>query len=57
MLELEAERVRADAAAAAARAAGRRHLSKASNINGKIRAKKNLIAELKSDIRRLQSQL
>jgi hypothetical protein len=55
--QLEAERARADSAAAAARAAGRMHLSKANNINGKIRAKKNLITELKSDIRRLQSQL
>lgn len=55
--ELEAERVRADAAAAAARAAGRMHLSKANSINGKIRAKKNMIAELKSDIRSLQSKL
>ena len=55
--DLEAERVRADAAAAAARAAGRMHLSKGNSINGKIRAKKNLIAQLNADIRSLQSQL
>ncbi len=55
--DLMAERARADAAAAAARASGRMHLSKAGNINGKIRSKKNQVAELKSDIRRLQSRL
>lgn len=55
--ELEAERTSANAAAAAARAAGRMHLNKASSFTSKIRAKNNLIAELKSEIRRLQSQL
>jgi chromosome segregation ATPase len=55
--DLEAERVRADAAAAAARAAGRMHLSKGNSINGKIRSKKNQIIGLKDEIRRLQAQL
>lgn len=57
IVDLQAESSRADAAAAAARAAGRRHLSKSNNINGKIRSKKNRIAELKNEIARLQSQL
>lgn len=55
--ELEQEIVRADAAAAAARAAGRMHLSKSNNIRGKIRSKKEFISTLKADIQRLQSQI
>ncbi len=53
----EADLVRAQADADAARAAGKMHLSKSGSINGKIAFQKKRIAGLQSDISMLQSQL
>lgn len=53
----ERDKVQADAAAAAARAAGRMHLSKSGSINSRIRSKRNQIATLSAEITRLKAQL
>ena len=54
---LEQEKIQAQAEAAAARAAGKMHLSKSGSINSRIRSKQNRIATLRSEIGRLKSQL
>lgn len=54
---LNSELDRAAAAAAAARAAGRMHLSKSNTISGTIRSKQNRMATLKSEIYQLSATL
>lgn len=55
--QLESDIVSAENAAAAARAAGRMHLSKAGNIRSALTRKRNEYANLKADIARLHASI
>ncbi len=54
---LEQEIVQANAAASAAREAGRMHINKSGSINGKIRHRQGRISTLQAEIRQMQSRL
>ena len=55
--QLEQDIVRAEAAAAAARAAGKMHLNKSGSLRGTLSSKRNSLTRLKADILRMRSSI